>query len=178
MKHSELLNEWAAMQAAKEAIFNELDSWSMEQHIAQPEGGWSASQVIEHLLSSEFGTLGYMKKKTSSGFEAIEIAGLENQQASTALNTRLASGERYKAPAVLPEPVGGTDWATQKAQWNALRSDFEQFINSLTPEFFDRLIFRQPIAGPLNLKQTMEFIAHHIEHHHPQLGRIKAAIAV
>jgi hypothetical protein len=119
MNHSELMTQWTAMEAAKNAICEELDNWSSADHIAQPEGAWSASQMIEHLLSSEFGTLGYMKKKTSSGYEAIELAGQENQQASTALNTRLASGERYKAPAVLPDPVGGTDWPTQKAQWNA-----------------------------------------------------------
>lgn len=178
IKHAELIAHWEAMENAKRAIVTELDQWSAENHLKQPEGGWSASQMIEHLLASEWGTLGYMKKKTSSGFEAIELAGAENAQSSQALNNRLASGERYKAPAVLPDPVGATDWGTQKKQWDAMRVDFEQFLNQLTPEFFDRLVFRQPLAGPLNLFQTLEFVKHHIEHHQPQLERIKAALAI
>jgi len=177
MNHAQLKAQWEAMEAAKLAIVNELDQWTESDHLSQPEGAWSASQVIEHLLSSEMGTLGYMKKKTSSGFEAIELSGQENAQASHALNSRLASGERYKAPAVLPEPAGGTSWSIQKAQWNALRNDFENFLNGLTPEFFDRLVFRQPIAGPLNLGQTLEFVAHHIAHHQPQFDRIKVSLA-
>lgn len=138
---------------------------------------WSMIQVLEHILFSESGTLGYMKKKTSGGWENLSLTGEQEIKNSEALNSRLASDERYKAPDVLPAPPGNSDLSDLSIKWNQLRKDLIEFVDSLNENFYDRLVFRQPIAGPLNLLQTLQFLNHHLLHHIPQLDRIKSTLS-
>ncbi|MBL7941595.1 MAG: DinB family protein [Flavobacteriales bacterium] len=174
--NTQLLPYWEALVAAKEQFLNELDTWTEDARKSPPGEGWSAIQVMEHVMSAEAGTLGYMKKKTSGGWEILERTGEENFRNSRAVNERLQSPERYAAPSVLPPPTGSYPYEDMKAFWNQQRDDMRLFFESLAPEFYDRLVFRQPIAGLLNVFQTLEFMRYHLEHHLPQLQRIKAAI--
>ncbi len=176
MNEDVLIEKWNALAEAKDAFIEELDQFSADQVGVSPDGGWSALQVLEHIMFSETGTLGYMKKKTSSGWEGLERPTPETIAAGEALIARLVSPDKYKAPSVLPEPTGGRDLTEMLEQWDELRGDFEQFIFDLDEEYYDRLVFRQPIAGPLDLFQTVDFLRFHIEHHIYQLHRIRAAV--
>lgn len=168
-----LLPYWQPLAAAKDRFLLELDTWPAELRQAAPAGGWSALQVMEHIMTAEGGTLAYMKKKTSGGWQVLETTGEENIRNSRAVNERLISPERYSAPATLPEPSGQHPYEGMKMFWAGQRADAEKFISTLAPEFYDRLVFRQPVAGLLNLYQTLEFMRYHLEHHLPQLERIK-----
>ncbi|MFN8698719.1 MAG: DinB family protein [Flavobacteriales bacterium] len=175
MNEDGLIERWNALTEARAAFLEVLEKLGEDRVSKAPsDGGWSALQVMEHIMSSETGTLGYLKKKTSSGWESLDLAGPEHVQAGEELVKRLQSAERYKAPSVLPEPAGSASVTTLIASWDQLRDDMEQFVFSLEEEFFPRLVFRQPAAGPLNLFHTLEFLAAHIHHHLPQLRRIQA----
>ena len=93
--HEEIEKYWNKMQAARETYLNTLREIPSHQLHVQPENGWSAIQVTEHLLFSETGTLGYMKKKSSGGWETLEVTGQEQKNNGEALNNRLISPERY-----------------------------------------------------------------------------------
>jgi len=167
-----LLSELAA---SRGLLLAELDGMSPKQLAASQNESWSAVQVIEHIMWSETGTLGYMKKKTSSGWEGLLLASEEENLKSSMLNNRLASDERYKAPAILPDPEGKKTLQELVNDWNLLREDIVKFVNDLDENFYDRLVFKQPIAGPLSLFQTLQFLNHHMRHHIPQIKRIKEA---
>jgi hypothetical protein len=170
--HPEIEQRWKKLATAKEAYLSHLQAIPDSQFHQQPPAGWSASQVTEHLLFSETGTLGYMKKKSSSGWDVLETTGQEQKNNSAALNDRLASSERYKAPAVLPEPPNTTSKTDLLLHWEKTREEFAAFLEHVSEQHFDKLVFKQPIAGMLNILQTLEFIGHHIEHHIPQVERL------
>ncbi len=171
--NTELNNRWTLLSKAKQTLLDELNSWPENRMQETPAQGWSASQVLEHILTSETGTLGYMKKKSSSGWETLELTGEEHKERSNALNSRLASSLKIQAPSVLPEPTNQYTLIQLSSTWNKLRDEMESFIVSVDPTHYDKLVFRQPIVGMLNLLQTLEFLENHIHHHIPQLDRIR-----
>jgi hypothetical protein len=166
------------MESAKEAFITEVNSFSSIQ-LSSSAGAneWTVLQVVEHLLQSEGGTLAYLKKKTQSGWEGLELANSTSQSNGAALLDRLHSTNRYSAPAILPEPLGLKTWANYQEEWTECRTSFYRFLNELEPSFYDRLVFRQPVAGPLDIFDTLGFLSAHIRHHLPQLTRIRQALS-
>ena len=138
---------------------------------------WSPCQVLDHVIISEKGTLGYMMKKTSSGWENIPLVNAEHVEQSEILNSSLISDRKWRAPQVMPEPEGKRTIAEMSVYWGLLRTKYVEFLEQLNPEFYERQIFRHPFSGPLNLWQTLEFLTHHITHHQHQICRIKDAAA-
>jgi len=159
---------------AKYQALQYFEGLSAEQMNSAPEGEWSMVQVIEHVLFSEGGTLGYMMKKTSSGFDALDRVGDPERLAQTALVKRLDSGERYKAPAILPDPTGGASLAELNYKWDKIREQLNTFVSNVPYEFYDRLVFKQPVAGMITLEGTLDFLNAHLRHHFIQLERLRA----
>jgi hypothetical protein len=161
------------MRQGKEAIEESLRDLSEERSRSKPsEDSWSVRQVVGHLLASEIGTLGYMVKKTSSGWDSLDNTEDEHRANASALVNRLAGEERYKAPAVLPEPDNEMALADLLVKWASVREQLETFARGVDPANYDKLVFRQPFAGMLNLPQTLDFINEHVNHHLPQIRRI------
>ena len=173
--HPTLQERWQQLSAAKTEMWQLVDSITEENlHTPEPHN-WSAVQVIEHLLASEGGTVGYMLKKSSGGWDSLEVTGEQHEASSKAINERLHSNERYKAPDVLPVPPNTTSKEELLNQWNVLRTKLEAFLNGIEEQHLDKLVFRQPAAGMLNVVHTLEFMDAHLRHHLPQLHRIIAS---
>lgn len=171
----EILNALELLELAKSAALQLMHGVPEEWSSAKPaDGGWSAIQVYQHILFSEMGTLGYMKKKTSSGFEALDKISDQEQAAGQKLVDRLKSNERYAAPAILPEPDGEERLEEIELRWKNLRSELDAFVESLDEGFYNRLVFKQPAAGMISLMDTLKFLTEHIHHHIPQLARLRA----
>lgn len=178
MEHTRLKVLWDDMEAAKEAFVTEVNSFSPTHLSSSPNANeWTVLQIVEHLLQSEAGTLAYLKKKTQSGWESLEQANAASQSNGAALLERLHSTNRYSAPAILPEPIGLKAWAHYQEEWKDSRKLFFDFLNDMDPSYFDRLVFRQPVAGPLDIFDTLAFLSAHIRHHLPQLSRIRVALS-
>ncbi len=170
-----LQQRWLKLDEAKHDMCLLIDSIPSEK-MQQPEpDNWSATQVIEHLLASEGGTLGYMLKKSSGGWNTLEDADAPHHESSRAINERLRSDERYKAPDVLPVPPNASSKEELMNQWNALREKLENFLETIEAQHLDKLVFRQPAAGMLNIVHTLEFMEAHLRHHLPQVQRIIAS---
>ena len=169
--HSEIASRLQHLNASKQLLEEAIAAANCDPHVG-PAGEWSLAQVVEHLLASEGGTLGYMKKKSSGGWDALEDAGSDHHASSAAINARLESNERYKAPDVLPEPSNAIALSDLIVKWNALRAELLDFVSTIQPEHFNKLVFRQPAAGMLNVLHALEFMDAHLRHHLPQVARI------
>ena len=169
--HPEIESRMKQLNASKQLLEGAIASAACDPHAA-PAGEWSIAQVVEHILSSETGTLGYMKKKSSGGWDVLEDAGDEHRESSAAINARLESNERYKAPDVLPEPTNALALGELYEKWNTLREELRSFVSQVQPEHFHKLVFRQPAAGMLTLLHALEFMDAHLRHHIPQIERI------
>jgi hypothetical protein len=170
--HTEIEKRWKKLEESKRMMEETIAETSFDAHL-QLNDSWSIAQVVEHLLSSEGGTLGYMKKKSSGGWDALEDAAAEHHEKSSAINARLESGERYKAPDVLPEPGNSTSLEDLLNSWNLLRAELRQFLLTIDYRNFNKLVFRQPAAGMLTILHTLEFMDAHLRHHVPQIKRIQ-----
>jgi hypothetical protein len=174
--HALLETKLAALTQARINFQKEFAHLTEEQCAFQPEDGWSIRQVIQHIMFSEGGTLGYMKKKSSSGWENLDVTGEEHLHNGSALNSRLQTNERYKAPAVLPEPENNVSVSDALLHWDKLRSDLLDFLEGIEEVHFNKLVFRQPAAGMLNVIQTLDFLTNHLNHHIPQVQRIVSEV--
>jgi hypothetical protein len=172
--HPEIASRINQLNASKQLLEEAIAASNCDPHVG-PAGEWSIAQVVEHILSSETGTLGYMKKKSSGGWDALENAGDEHRASSAAINARLESNERYKAPDVLPEPSNAIALNELFEKWNALRTELVEFVSHIQPEHFHKLVFRQPAAGMLSVLHALEFMDAHLRHHLPQIERISKA---
>lgn len=151
-------------------IINSLPE-SVKSKPTNPER-WNVSQVLEHVIVSERGTLGYLIKKTSSGWEDLPIGTEENAHESIKLHDALVSDKKWAAPSILPEPLGERSFEDQFAFWDGIRAKYEEFLGALDPNFYDREVFRHPFAGRLTLWQTLDFLTNHIVHHKYQINRM------
>lgn len=167
----ELQSRWQQLEESKQAMVSMLGNRLRDEHF-QPTGEWSMAQVVEHILASEGGTLGYMKKKSSGGWDSLEEATSEHHEKSSAINARLESDERYKAPDVLPEPGNTTPLNELLHTWNLLREQLYNFLLTIESAHHNKLVFRQPAAGMLTVLHTLEFMDAHLRHHLPQIERI------
>jgi hypothetical protein len=98
---------------------------------------------------------------------------VEHHEKSAAINARLESDERYKAPDVLPEPGNTTSLEELLTRWNLLRDELYHFILTIDSNYFNKLVFRQPAAGMLTILHALEFMDAHLRHHLPQIKRIQ-----
>jgi len=162
------------LQSEKHRMLEELESWAPEDLRQSKEGGWNALQVLEHVIGSEIGTLGYLKKKTLAPANELSEAGANDTETGNKLSAALQSTKQWKAPDVLPQPLGSDSLDLYAAKWQALRIKFTAFLDDLPEEYLSRLVFRHPIAGMLDLEQTLTFLRDHITHHMFQLDRIKS----
>lgn len=169
--HSEIASRIQQLNASKQLLEEAIAAVNCDPHVG-PAGEWSLAQVVEHLLASETGTLGYMQKKSSGGWDTLEDAGDDHHASSAAINARLESNERYKAPDVLPEPSNAIALSDLIEKWNSKRAELLDFVSHIQPEHFHKLVFRQPAAGMITVLHALEFMDAHIRHHIPQIARI------
>jgi hypothetical protein len=169
--HPDIEMRWKKLEASKQQFVSLLSNKRFEAH-AQPLAGWSLAQVVEHLLASEGGTWGYMRKKSSGGWEALEDASAEHHEKSRAIIERLQSDERYLAPDILPQPTNAIALHELLAQWDEQRQELLKFIREIQPNHYHKLVFRQPAAGMLTVLHALEFMEAHLRHHMPQAERL------
>lgn len=166
---SEAFDEW---DEARIQFIQLLEKCPRELRAEHPKEGWNMLQVMEHVITSEVGTLEYMMKKTQAPAAEIPVAGAESATGSAQLNRALKSEGKWKKPDVLPDPTGAQSFDNMAAYWENLREKYRAFLDDLDPAYFDRAIFKHPFSGRLNLYQTVEFLTNHLVHHGYQLARI------
>jgi hypothetical protein len=133
-------------------------------------GKWSALQILEHVVTAEARTLGYVRKKMQAG-SALPRAGLGSRLRLLALQATLASPLRFKAPAAVGDVPAGSDPAALWARWDEVRRDLGELAASFPPELGDRLVFRHPYVGRMSLAHALGTLQAHLDHHIPQIER-------
>lgn len=170
--NNELRGAWQLMEDARLNYLALLHAWTDERLAQQPNGGWNALQVTEHLIASEYGTLQYLMKKTQASAHELEPSDEQTAEASRKLNLALKSDLKWEAPNVLAPPSGQHSLPSLISRWEELRSAWFSLLSTLDEAYIHRQVFRHPIAGRLDLVQTLAFVENHIHHHVHQIRRI------
>ena len=126
-------------------------------------GRWSALQVLHHVVESEAGTLGYVRKKMQAG-AGLPRSGVASRLRRATLQLALALPLRFRAPAVAASVPDAIDPDALRARWAEVRRAWRELLDG-------RLVFRHPVAGRLSLADTLAVLQAHLDHHVPQVKR-------
>lgn len=128
---------------------------------------WSGAQILEHLYLAEQGTLGYLKSKMKT---TPPRAGWGAAIRSLLLNRALRNkNKKYRAPKVIGSPSERPEYTTLAQNYRQLRVDMRRMMAEGDPRVFRRALFKHPIAGRLNMLQTLAFLQTHLDRHAEQI---------
>lgn len=169
--------QWEAFDKAKDQLLQDIEDWSREELKFRPdENSWNSLQVVDHLIQSEKGTLGYMLKKTQAEPEELPYLSKEDRDKAFKLIRRLKSNEQYQAPSALPSPEESKEMMILQREWEEMRERYRHFLATLSQEYYGKFIFRHPFTGPMSVEETLGFLIEHIAHHRHQIDRLKAKL--
>lgn len=137
------------------------------------DGGWSALQVLHHVVAAEGATLAYIKKKMQAG-TAIPRAGLRSRLRLLALRLALASPLRFRAPAATASVPPEIDAEKLRADWESGRGAWRALLTAFPEDLVARQVFRHPLVGRMGLSDTLGFMRSHLDHHARQVERALA----
>lgn len=135
------------------------------------DGGWSALQVLHHVIAAESGTLRYVSRKMQGGTSLPRVS-LASRLRLLGLQAAMVSPLRFKAPAVVAEVPEEIDPEELRARWNEVRTGWKTLLEAFPEEILDRLVFRHALVGLMGLPDTLAFLQSHLEHHRRQVERV------
>lgn len=165
----EFLAHFQQLEAQRKDLFQQLISYKeTDLNRKRSDGGWSAIQVVHHLIQAELGSLAYLQKKTQD-ISRSKQAGFLNRVRAFVLNFFLKSSIKFKVPAVLGDVPESASLKETAEKWEGVRASLLQLCLSLPEEAFTRDLFRHPIAGRMNLMQMLDFFDSHFQRHLKQI---------
>lgn len=177
MRTNNLVLKYIELSELKNRILNNLvDYTEKELNFKPSEEEWSISQVVEHLIESETGVNKYINFKIKK-IEEQPKAGIKSFLSSKILNKKLKSIKKFKVPSILSEPELGNDYSDLKEKWDTSRLFLIKTVETFPKEKKNKVVFRHPVAGLLNMHQTMLFLINHLHHHIPQIDALRIKLA-
>lgn len=166
---NKLIDHLDRIESAREDLFSDLDALSETQlHFRKSPEKWNILQILDHLMISEKLTVVYIKRKTSSGKE-FEKSGVQTKFRILVLKLAFVLPFKYKAPKVADTTGKDPDFEELTSGWKQIRKDTRELIQNLDDDTLKCEIFKHPIVGMLNMKQTLKFFEIHFNHHKKQI---------
>ncbi len=174
MENQKFIDEWRQLQKCTHYYWDLLQQTpeAVLKRQVHPDK-WSILQIAEHLAGAETAGIQYLLRKQyepihNNSFMPAKVRAL-------LLRLALKSPLKFKAPPILATfPTNTSNPATLLNQWQTVRNKLGNYVDNLPREKEQALLFRHPSAGPLNLKQTLSFMADHIKHHRKQVQYLLA----
>jgi uncharacterized damage-inducible protein DinB len=158
-----------AMLATHREIFEAVNNLDVERFNQKPdEKSWSIAQIMEHLYLAEEFSLSYMSKKMKAR-DKLKKAGLSSFFKSKLLNACLRSSVKFKAPSLTNPSDNQYKPNDFTAQWMSHDEKFKQYLSDFPAELVYVEIFKHPVAGKLNMIQTLQFMSIHAQRHKNQI---------
>lgn len=168
-----LQRQFDALETQRAKLLSLIAPLSNEQLNAHPEGKWSIAQVLSHLIASEHLSVNYLNKKMQ-GIKDIPNTGLKEElvMATLIVSQRLPF-VKFKAPKVVAENTHVYKTAEQlREAWDKGRIELKEVLARFEEDQLRKKIYKHPIAGKLNIQQTLRFFQEHIIHHTPQVKKL------
>lgn len=77
---------------------------------------------------------------------------------------------RFKAPTPRVIPIEAASLDSLSQRWRAAQGTLRNAVAAKGRHWHDEGLFRHPLAGWLDLDQTLGFLSDHIEHHRRQVS--------
>jgi len=169
---AELRTRFDAIEQRRHSLITRLrtvDDSLLRYHPAP--GSWSMLQVAEHLVLLEQIVVKAMTREPRSEVRRRWWHRIGAWMVAFVFR----HGFRVPAPTRKVVPIGDRPLESSVEQWAELRAKMAAFLELTPPERAKVLGFRHPVAGPLDVASTLDFVATHHDHHLRQIARIEKA---
>lgn len=171
--HSKFQKRFSDLQQLLVKYDKELENISFEDaNRIPPSGGWSIAQVVYHISIVEKGVIQYIQKKMINPAEN-KNAGFKSFYRAALLRYALRSKRKFRAPKILDTPQGTYKISDLITEWRSTRKELEKLFDSVSDSDVNRMLFKHPVVGKINLKQTLGFMADHKQRHLHQIIQLK-----
>jgi hypothetical protein len=130
--------------------------------------GWHAVEIVEHLVLVHEGTAAVLAAQPRT----VPPGRAGNWWKRAALDLVLSSDLRVRAPTRRVLPTAAVPLADLAGRWHAAHQAIQAIAEAHGRDWGARLVFRHPLAGWLDLQDTIRFLQVHLEHHSRQLDRL------
>ena len=170
-----LLHLDAQYTARVQSLLTEMAQYDDETlNCPSPSGGWSVLQNMHHLMLSETMSLRYVEKKLSFGGDFPKTGWSESWRYFL-LIAFFSLPIKFKAPPRIggnPEDIPAqSSLAETRAQWLALREQWQSFLQNMPPDLATRTVFKHVRAGKLGWSHMIRFYIDHFDRHYKQMQR-------
>jgi hypothetical protein len=159
------------MERERARLLGELGAWTAARLGFRPaEGGWSAVEVLDHIVLAEAGTTEDMRET----LKALQVLGDEARPKVAELERALRSEQRFILPTGAGiEPDAGTDFAEVVRRWDVARGELGLMVEGLSDEEARCGVFCHPFAGWMTMGEVLGHMGDHLYHHEFQLERLR-----
>lgn len=174
---SALSDALARLDADRAAFLAAYDALTPAQRAFRPaDGGWTADEVVQHLVKAETGTVAIITKQAAAG-DARRDVGTPDDARLAQLCAHLRSDGRAAmpeaaAPFIRPDSPPDAGWRDRLADFG---DAWHRFDETLADDARDAALMLHPRAGALRADGAAEFVAAHIDHHARQIARLRAS---
>jgi hypothetical protein len=119
-----------------------------------------------------------LRQFKKESFHRTERQGLRDWIGRAMVAFVFRKGIRVKVPLPLRHviPVRQQSFEEVWQGWDELRSELAAYLNGLREEDLTRIVCRHPVAGRLNVIQTLDLLESHLNHHQRQVERTEKAV--
>lgn len=160
---------WRRLDAATSDVLTHVEQLSETEALWRPaEGGWSARDVLEHLLITEELVLAqYPARGTPRVLREWWLVRL--------MTLASAGGLRVRMPLRALAPTGQISVPDAAARWHAARARLRAEAATAATAASPVALLHHPAAGPFSWAGGLDFLTAHIRHHERQLRRLARA---
>ena len=132
---------------------------------------WSVVEAIEHLVLAEENMLEQLTDKASSAKLDPRDRSAKNYHVVIKVMTKDIPVD---VPDESMEPHGQFSLEELLVRWSDTRKKTRAYIDGITSEKAEDLVYRHPFAGPLDMAETLRFIDVHFDNHMRHIDTITA----
>lgn len=160
------------LEKQRNEIFVLFDPLTDEQlHFSLGPEKWNLLQIALHVMTGEKLSVIYIKRKTGSNNETPQ-SGLRAKVRLFLLKVAFILPFKFKAPKITDATGKDPDYEQLKSDWQKVREDLKFLIEELDDKRLKSELFKHPRVGMLNMKQALEFMSTHADHHIKQVRMI------
>ena len=165
---ADLKIRYDALEAKRQSIFTLLYALSADQTTFRVgPGRWSILMVLEHVVIAEEMVLADIQ----TGRAGLTGTAPKSPEAFHMVIKVLEKDIPVEVPLPELEPTGAVSLDDLIIRWEAAHTGLRQSLGKIPPETLTVPICRHPAAGPMDARETLEFLAVHLDHHRRQIQR-------
>jgi len=171
---ADLKIRYSVLEAKRQVVFDLFYALSADQITFRVgPGRWSILMALEHVVIAE--------EMMLADIQAVRAAPAGSASKSPEAFHLVIKALEKDTPVEVPlpqlEPTGAVVLEDLIIRWEAARTGLRQALEQIPPEAVATPICRHPVAGPMDARETLEFLAMHLDHHLRQIRRIAESFA-